>query len=74
MQEEHKKSILKTLSAEERAHKMDQLLAEEESKVDQLEKAVAVHREKQFKKAQELHDLKRKKQNMEAEIQVQLQH
>ena len=70
MQQELKKSTLKTLNAEERAHQMDQLLAEEEGKVVLLEKELSTLREKQFKKAQEVHDFKKSQQNMEAEIQV----
>ena len=70
MAEEHKKAIQKTLSAEERAYKMDQILAEEEIKVKKLEKELSVLRDKQFKKNQDLHEVKRKKQNIEAEIQV----
>lgn len=49
---------------------MDQLLAEEENKVKKLEKEVATQREKQFKKNEELNKCKRKKQSIEAEIQV----
>lgn len=70
MQEEYKKSIQKTLSAEDRAHKMDQLLAEEESIVQQLEKELSTKRDKKFNNTQQLHDIKREKQNYEAEIQV----
>lgn len=70
MQEEHKKAILKTLSAEDRAHKMDQLLAQEEATVQQLEKELTIKREKKFKQTQQLQEVKKKKQNVEAEIQV----
>lgn len=88
MQEEMKKSTLKTLTAEEKAHQMDQLLAEEEEKLSILEKEISVQREKQvqeewvckfvaitespvqFKKAQELFELKRKMADVQAEIQV----
>lgn len=70
MQEEHKRAIQKTLSAEDRAQKMDQLLAQEEATVQQLEKELAVKREKKFKQSQQLQEVKRRKQNIEAEIQV----
>ena len=47
MQQELKKSTQKMLSAEERAQEMDQLLAEEEERVDQLERELRKTREKQ---------------------------
>lgn len=47
MQEELKTSTKKTLSAEERAHQMDEVLSSEEAKLAQLEKEVALQREKQ---------------------------
>ena len=71
MQEEHKRAIQKTLSAEDRAQKMDQLLAQEEATVQQLEKELAIKREKKFKQSQQLQEVKRRKQNIEAEIQVE---
>lgn len=49
MQEELKKSTQKTLTAEEQAHQMDRLLAEEEEKVAALEKDLSVQREKQVR-------------------------
>lgn len=70
MQEELKKTTMKTLSAEEKAHKIDQVLAEEEAKVAAVEKEIAIAQEKQFKKAQELKQASIAKQNKEAEIQV----
>ena len=70
MQEELKKTTLKTLTAEEKAHRIDQLLAEEEAKVSTIEKELSVAQERQFKKAQELQEAKRLQQNTEAEIQV----
>lgn len=70
MQEEFQKSIQKALSAEDKAHKMDQMLAQEEVTVQQLEKELALKRDKKFKCTQQLHEIKRKKQNIEAEIQV----
>ena len=71
MQQELKKSTLKTLTAEEKAHKMDQLLSEEEARVTGIEKDISTAQEKQFKRAQELKEVKTKQQNVEAEIQVQ---
>lgn len=70
MQEELKKTTLKTLSAEDKAHKIDQLLAEEEAKVALIEKEISIAQEKQFKKAQELKQASLARQNKEAEIQV----
>lgn len=69
MQQELKKSTQKTLNSEERAQNMDQILAEEESKVAMLEKELTTLREKQFKHAQEVFELKRKDTTMQAEIQ-----
>ena len=68
MQQELKKSTKKTLSAEERAQNMDQILADEESRVAILEKEVVTLREKQFKHVQEVFELKRKETTMQAEI------
>ncbi len=68
MQQELKKSTKKTLSSEERAQNMDQILADEESRVAILEKEVVTLREKQFKHVQELFELKRKETTMQAEI------
>lgn len=70
MQQELKKATLKTLSAEEKAHKLDQLLAEEEGEVASIEKEISIAQEKHFKKAEELKAAKRLQQNKEAEIQV----
>lgn len=50
MQEELKKSTQKTLTAEERAHQMDRLLAEEEEKVAALEKELSSQREKMVRR------------------------
>lgn len=69
LQHELKKNTQKTLSAEERAQQMDQMLSEEEATVKQLEKELSVMRERQFKHAQELFDLKRQETTMQAEIQ-----
>ncbi len=68
MQQELKKSTKKTLSAEERAQNMDQILADEESRVAILEKEVVTLREKQFKHVQDVFELKRKETTMQAEI------
>ncbi len=69
MQQELKKSTQKTLSAEERAQNMDQILANEESRVAAMEKELTILREKQFKHAQEVFELKQKDTIMQAEIQ-----
>lgn len=68
MQLELKKAMQKTLSAEEQAHRVDQLLAEEENHVTRLEKELSLLKEKQFARAQELFELKRKEGSMEAEL------
>ena len=47
MQEELKTFTKKTLSAEERAHQMDEVLSSEEAKLVQLEREVTLEREKQ---------------------------
>ena len=49
MQEELKRSTQKTLSAEERAQQMDQMLSDEEARIAQLEKEMAALREKQVR-------------------------
>lgn len=69
LQQELKKSTQKTLSAEERAQQMDQMLLDEEASVKQLEKELSILRERQFKHAQELFELKRQDTTMQAEIQ-----
>lgn len=51
MQEELKKSTKKTLTAEERAHQMDRMLADEEEKVKALEKELGLQREKMVSKS-----------------------
>ena len=88
MQEELKKSTKKTLTAEEQAHQVDRMLADEEEKVKALEKELGLQREKmvsksseekddslfmmQFKKEQELFEVKKKETNTQAGIQVLL--
>ena len=69
LQQELKKSTQKTLSSEERAQKMDEMLSQEEGTVRQLEKELSTLRERQFKHAQELFELKQKETTMQAEIQ-----
>ena len=69
MQQELKKNTQKTLSAEERAQQMDEMLSEEEARVRQSEKELSIFRERQFKHAQELFELKRQEATMQAEIQ-----
>lgn len=68
MQLELKRATQKTLSAEEQAHKVDQLLAEEENYVTQLEKELSNLKEKQFARAQQLFELKQKEGSMEATL------
>ena len=69
MQQELKKATQKTLTAEEQAHRIDQILAEEERNVVHLEKELAQLKDKQFTRAQEHFELKRKENSMEAELQ-----
>ncbi len=69
MQQELKKSTQKTLSSEERAQNMDQILVNEESRVVAMEKELALLRDKQFKHTQEVFELKQKDTIMQAEIQ-----
>lgn len=69
MQQELQKSMQKTLNAEERAHNIDQILAEEESKVALLQKELTNLHDKQFKHAQEVSELKQKETGIQAEIQ-----
>ena len=70
MQQELKKTTLKTLTAEEKAHTLDQLLAEEETMIASIEKEISVAQEKLFKITQESKEAKRLQTNREAEIQV----
>ena len=55
MQEELKRSTQKTLSAEERAQQMDQMLSDEEARIAQLEKEMAALREKQVRMTLSMH-------------------
>lgn len=68
MQLELKRATQKTLSAEDQAHKIDQLLAEEENSIARLLKELSQLKEKQFACAQELFEFKRKDGSMEAEL------
>ncbi len=70
MQQELKKTTVKTLTAEEKAHKLDQLLGEEEAVIASIEKDISGAQDKLFKRAQETKEATRSQQNMEAEIQV----
>ncbi len=68
MQMELKKATQKTLSSEEYAHQVDQILTEEENRVEFQERDLANLRKKQFTHAQKLFDLKRRETSMNAEI------
>lgn len=59
-----------TLSAEERAARMDELLEEEERVQKEYDQKLKALRDLQFRKTQELHECKVKERNTEAEIQV----
>ena len=69
MQEELKSSTQKVLSAEERAQEIDSRLTDEEEHIQKLERDVVKMREKQFKTAQEMFEMKGKETNMNADIQ-----
>lgn len=58
-----------TLSAEERAARMDEMMQEEEKRQFEIETELKRLRDLQFRKTQELHDSQTKERNMEAEIQ-----
>ena len=68
--EKLKVAMESTLSAEERATRMDELLAEEEKRQVEMDQEIKRLRELQFKKTQELHEARRKERETEAEIQV----
>ena len=59
-----------TLSAEERAARMDELLEDEDKRQKEIDYQLKYLRDMQFKKIQELHDNKVQERNTEAEIQV----
>ena len=59
-----------TLSAEERAARMDELLEEEDKRQKEIDYQLKYLRDMQFKKIQELHENKTQERNTEAEIQV----
>ncbi|KAK3603714.1 hypothetical protein CHS0354_023327 [Potamilus streckersoni] len=58
-----------TLSAEERAARMDELLAEEDKRQFEIEQELKYLRDLQFRKTEELHSNKVTERNTEAEIQ-----
>lgn len=58
-----------TLTAEEKAQRMDMLLKEEEARIYDVEKQLARLRETQFRKTEELHECKVLENNTAAEIQ-----
>jgi predicted nuclease with TOPRIM domain len=68
MQLELKRATQKTLSAEENAAKIDQLLTQEEYNLSRLQKELSQLKEKHFVRAQELFELRRKETSMEAEL------
>jgi hypothetical protein len=59
-----------TLSAEEHNQRMEELLAHENNRLKSVQRQLETMREVQFKKAQELHEVKQKEANSEGEIQV----
>jgi lipase chaperone LimK len=61
-----------TLSAEERAAQMDELMADEEKRQIEIDQDLKKLRTQLFKKTQELHEAKTNERNIEAEIQVRL--
>lgn len=60
-----------TLSAEERAARMDEMLEEEQNVQKEYDQKLKALRDLQFRKTQELHECRIKERNTEAEIQVQ---
>ncbi|KAJ8309699.1 hypothetical protein KUTeg_011564, partial [Tegillarca granosa] len=58
-----------TLSAEERAARMDEMLQEEERNQQEIDTQLKYLRDLQFRKTEELHQAKAKERNIEAEIQ-----
>ena len=59
-----------TLSAEERAARMDELLEAEEQQQQEIEAELKRLRDAQFKKTQQLHESQTQERNTDAEIQV----
>ena len=59
-----------TLSAEERAARLDQLLQEEEAVQTEIETELKRLRDMQFRKTEELHEARTEQRNTEAEIGV----
>lgn len=63
-----KKSIKETLTAEQRAQQLDDMLAQEEYNVVQLKRTLDQLGEKQFASSQECYELKTKAKTMTAEL------
>ena len=61
-----------TLSAEERAARMDELLMEEEKRQQEISSELKQLRDEQFRKTQQLNNAQTQEINTEAEIQVSL--
>ena len=68
--EKLKMELESTLSAEERAARMDELLTEEEKRQQEISTELKQLRDAQFKKTQQLHNAQTQEKNTEAEIQV----
>lgn len=68
MQLELKRATQKTLTAEENAHRIDQILAGEEGDAARLDKELSQLKERHFVRAQDLFDLRRKETSMESDI------
>lgn len=68
--EKLKMAMESTLSAEERAARMDELLADEEKRQNEMDQEIKRLRELQFRKTQELHEARTRERNQEAGIQV----
>ena len=59
-----------TLSAEERAARMDELMQDEEKHQHEIDQELKRLRDLQFRKTQELYESRTSERNVEAEIQV----
>lgn len=68
--EKLKISTESTLSAEERAARMDEMLEEEDNIQKAIEYQLKVLRDLQFRKTEDLHQCKVSERNIEAEIEV----
>ena len=69
MQKELKQTISESLSAEEHAKHLDQILASEELSVTRLERELGQLKQRQFSCSQQHFDLKAKVEMMEADLQ-----